>query len=210
MTILSDFNFSTSTAIDDSFQFVDCTDAMFEELAGSIRAGVVPLNHAKIIISISNQAAMDNCTNVVVPVNQLLNSIINRFGCLQVKIWVTSLLPRPGASVDQVKVIQKQNKGLAKSIRALVQRKQYPFQFITIHKWFLKRVKYPDGKMEVEVDGMYYVPGTIHLNQHGLEHLYLLLAQELQLWEVWYKWSEILIVIRWQGVKRKVLQELVS
>ena len=77
------------------------------------------------------------------------------------------------------------------------------------HKWFLKRVKHEDQSMEVQVDGMYYQRGTIHLSQHGLEHFYLLLAQELELWEVEYKWKEIPLVGKHRGgKKRKVLQDL--
>ena len=92
-TILADFNFSTTTAVDDSFQFIDCSDVNYEALARDIRAGVLEISYKKIIISIGNQAAMDNFTNVVYPVNAIINALIDRYGCLSVQIWVVSVLP---------------------------------------------------------------------------------------------------------------------
>ena len=105
--------------------------------------------------------------------------------------------------------MQKLNKSLVKVVRALVQRKKYPLYFVTAHKWFLKRVKYEaEEDIKVEVDNMFYVPGTVHLNQHGLEHLYLLLAKELGLWNVRYNWLEIPLVIKRKLKGRRVLQDL--
>ena len=60
---------------------------------------------------------------------------------------------------------------------------------------------------QVEVDTIYYEPGTIHLNKQGLEHLYLLIAGELKLWHVEYKWEKMPVVRR-AASKRKVLQPL--
>ena len=209
-TILCDYNFSTSTALDDSFQFIDCSDADFDELARDVRAGVISIRHSRIIIAIGNQAALDNFTNVISPVNLIINAIIDRYGCVKVNIWTTSLLPRPGISPAMSTVLRKQNKGLFRAVRALVRRRKYPVQHVASHKWFLKRVKNPepDGEIITEVDQMYYVRGTIHLNQHGLEHLYLLLAKELGLWNVQYEWLEIPLVLRRSGKKRKVLEEI--
>ena len=104
MTILSDFNFCTSTKMDDSYHFVDCAGADFKELAKNVRAGVIRVQFSKVIIAVGNQAAVDNFTNVVVPVNQLINAMFDRFGCVRIKIWVMSLLPRPGLAPDRCRL----------------------------------------------------------------------------------------------------------
>ena len=207
-TILCDFNFSTSTIIDDSFQFVDCTDVDFEQLARDVRAGVLDIQHSKVVIAIGNQAAMDNFTNVVSVTTMLVNALVDRLGCINVQIWVLSVIPRPDAAPEVVNIIRKQNKGLFKSVRALVRRCKYPVEFITAHKWFLKRVQYPDGDIQVEVDKMYYVRGTQHLNKQGLEHLYLLVAKQVRLWNVQYEWQEMPLVLKRMVKKRRVLHPL--
>ena len=156
-----------------------------------------------------NQGVMDNFTNVVHLVNSVINALIDRFGGLNVHIWVISVLPHPVVEQGVTEIIQKQNKGLAKAVGALVQRKRYPIKFITSHKWFLKKVSYPHLEtLQVEVDSMYYNVGTKYLNQHGLEHFYLLLAKELRLWKVEYEWNEVPIVKARGSEKRKVLQQL--
>ena len=207
-TILADFNFSTTTAVDDCFQFVDCSDVDFDDLAKDIRAGVVEIMNKKVIIVIGNLAAMDNFTNVIHPVNLMINSLIDRFGCVNVEIWVVNVLPCPAASEDQMQVICKQNRGLAKAVNALIRRKRYSLHHVNSHKWFLKRVKCDEGKMEIQVDGMFYHSGTVHLNQHGLEHYYLLLVRELKLWQVQYEWSEMPVVKKRVTKKRKVLEDV--
>ena len=206
-TILSDFNFSTCTTIDDIFQFIDCESVDFDELAKDIRSGVIEIQHDRILIALGNQAAMDNFTHVVAPIMALINAIIDRYGCMRVKIWVANILPRPGADMNVVKIMIKQNTAIKKAIAGMVRRKKYPVQHIISHKWFLKRVKNDDGTLDLEVDGMYFVKGTIHLNKHGLEHLYLLLAKQMQLWNVQYEWDSVPIVIRRKS-KRKVLQPI--
>ena len=208
-TILCDYNFAMTTAVDDSFQFIDCFQVEFDKLAREIRNGVIEIEHKKVIVAIGNQAALDNFTNVVNPVNLIINALIDRYGCLQVEIWVLSLLPCPGVPQGVTEILQKQNKSIGKAIAALIQRRRFPVQFVPSHKCFLKRVQNGDGKLQVEVDNMYYYQGTIHLNQHGLEHFYLLLVQELQLWDVKYEWTEMPIVVK-RGLKRKVLQQLQS
>ena len=210
-TIPADFNFSTTTTVDNSFQFIDCTNVDYDKLAKDIRSGVIELQNYKIIIAIGNQAAMDNFTNVVYPVNGLVNAIIDRYGCVNVKIWVLNILPRPLVDRQTTETIQKQNKGLAKVVAALIRRKNYLIVHVSTHKWFLKCVKESDGDaLSVQVDRMYYCAGTIHLNQHGLEHFHLLLVKELQLWDVQYEWSEIPIVLARGIKKRRVLQPIES
>ena len=109
VTILCDFNFTTTTSIDDFFQFIDCMDVEFDGLARDIRASVIELQYNKIIIVIGNVAVMDNFTNVVHPVLSLINAIIDRRGCLHIRIWVMNVLPRPGVDPDVTAVIHKQN-----------------------------------------------------------------------------------------------------
>ena len=106
--------------MDDLFQFVDCREVDFDDLARDIRSGVIEIKYPKIVISIGNQAAMDNCTNLVVPTNAIINALVERFGCLNIRIWVANVILRPDASPSVVQVIRKQNKGLWKAVRALV------------------------------------------------------------------------------------------
>ena len=144
---------------------------------------------------------------MVAPVIALINAVIDRYGCMKIHIWVANLLPRPGASPDMLRIMMKQNKSVKRAIAALVRKKKYPIDHITSHKWFLKRVKNPDGSLDVEVDNMYFVSGTMHLNKHGLEHFYLLLARVMKLWEVNYEWSGMPVVVH-RNSRRRVLQPL--
>ena len=140
--------------MDDCFQFVDCQGVDFDEVAKDIRSGVIKVKYSCIVIAIGNMASLDNFTNVVVPAMALVNAIIDRYGCMKVKIWVTNLIPHPDADAPMLQVMRKQNGGLMKSVNALVRRKKYPVNHITSHKWFLKRVKNEDGTLETEVDQM--------------------------------------------------------
>ena len=195
------------TKVDDSFQFVDCADVDFEHLARDIRAGIIEIKYKKIVIALGNTANFDNYTNVVVPVNAFINALIDRYGCLNVEIWIANIIPRPDATSQEVTMIMKQNKGLWKAVRALVRRRKYPVTHIGSHKWFMKRVRQEDGMFQVCVDRIYCCQGTIHLNQQGLQHLCLLLAKELQLWDVKYQWSEMPIVMGHPNKKRKVFPQ---
>ena len=78
-------------------------------------------------------------------------------------------------------------------------------QHVTSHKWMLKRILRLDGTMDVQVDRIYYQTETVHLNQHGLEHMHLLLARELELCNMQYEWSEMPVVKERPNKKRKVL-----
>ena len=186
---------------------MDCTDTDLDELTRDIRSGVIHLKYSRMLIALGNQAALDYFTVVVAPVMALVNAIIDRYGCMKVRIWVANMLPRPQATPEMTKVMMKQNRSLKKAVNALVRRRKYPVQHIASHKWFLKRVKNPDGTLDVEVDQMYYVSGTVHLNRHGLEHYYLLLARAMKLWDVSYEWSGMPVVVR-RRARRKVLQPL--
>ena len=155
-----------------------------------VRAGVIPVQNKKVIIALGNAAVLDNFTNVITTVNAVINALIERKGCVHQQIWICSLLPRLGADEAQNKVLIQQNKGLAKSVRALIRRKQFPLKFITAHKWLLRRMVDEDGTSEVEPDGIFYEENG-NLNQHGLEHLHLLLAKEVQLREIRYSWDKM-------------------
>ena len=125
-TVLCDYNFTTSTQVDENFQFVDCTDVDFEELARNIRAGILEVEHEYVVIMIGNQACIDNFTNVVHPVTLLINAIFDRFGCVNKHVWVTSLLPRPSVSIEIVDKIRKINKSIVRSVRTIEKHKRYP------------------------------------------------------------------------------------
>ena len=203
-TILADYNFSSTAAIDDSFQFINCTGTDGVVLAKDVRAGVVQVEHGRVVIALGNSATLDSFSNVTACVNAVMNALIERFGCLKLNIWVMSLLPRPGAEVQETEYLKRQNKALAKNVRALVRRKNYPIKFITAHKWLLKRVKDPkDETIVTEVDTMYFEEGTNQLNHSGLAHLHLLLAAELRLRKIKYEWKGIPLVMK-KVSKRKI------
>ena len=132
--MLSDFNFTATTAIDDSFQFIDCSEVDFDVLAKDIHAGVLQIQHSKIIIAVGNVATMDNFTNVVHPVMGIINALIERYGCLHTRIWVVNVLPCPGVSEEVTAVVPMQNRGLARAVNALVRKKAYPLMHLRSHK----------------------------------------------------------------------------
>ena len=200
-TILADYKFYSLGSADSSFQFVDCEGIGGMKLARDIRAGVIPIKHTSVVVAIGNAVLLDQFCNVPSAVSSILNALIERFGCVDQFITVMGLLPRPLADPDQVEVIKQQNRSLFKLVRSLVRQKSYPIRFIPVHKWFLKRMKNSDGSLEVEVDTFYYKPDTNILNQHGLVHLHLLLAGELKLRKIDYKWKGMPVVHR--GVRRR-------
>ena len=192
--------------MDDLFQFVDCTGVDGFSLAKDIRSGVVEIKYGRVAIALGNAARLDHFSNVSTCVTAVINALIERYGCINVKIRVMGLLPRPLAQVEEVECIKSQNKALFKAVRALVRRRNYPVQFVAAHKWFLKRVKNPeDDSTEVAVDCIYYEEGSNHLSESGLVHFHLLLAQELQLRRIKYEWKGMPVVVKKQK-KRKVME----
>ena len=193
-TILADYSFLSTATVDSSFQFVDCSDASGFAMAKDIRVGVIPIENSRVIIALGNAAHLDQFSNVASSATAVVNALIERFGCVGCRIWVLGLLPRPMADCSITERVKNQNKSLFRSVRALIRRKQYPVTFVPLHKWLLKRVKHPDGSMETAMDTMYYEPKTDTLNEHGLAHLHLLLAAELQLRRIHYWWSGMQVV----------------
>ena len=200
-----DYKFYSTAKVDDCFQFVDCCNVNIADLVKDIHSGVVPIANRRVVIALGNSAKLDEFMNVTTIANAIINALVERFGCVGREIVVLSLFPHPLADPFQTQIIQRINKSLFKSVRALVRRKKFPIRFIAGHKWLLKRVKSPDG-IRTDVDNIYYVPGTNNLNEHGLAHLHLLLAQELKLRWIKYKWNGMPVVE--QRACRKVLREV--
>ena len=194
-TILYDYNASISSPADDCFQFIDCSDVNGMQLAKDVRAGVIQLKWKNIVIALGNNAGLDQYTNVTTTVNMLINAIIERKGCVNVQIWILSLIPRIGIDDQQVGVLQMQNRNLFKAVRALVRRKNYPVKYITAHKWFLKREQHEDGTLHVVPDLIYYYRDfQLNLNEQGLAHLHLLIAKQLKLCRIDYSWEGMPLV----------------
>ena len=63
----------------------------------------------------------------------------------------------------------------------------------------IKKGEKPKGEVTTEVDEMYYASGSNSLNQQGWAHLHLLLADELKLRRIKYKWEGMPLVERKEG-----------
>ena len=195
--ILCDYNISTTTTADKLFHFIDCEDTNFRDLARNLRAGVIEIPHYKVIIALGNNATLDHHTNVSTSVNAVINSLMDRYGCTGVRICVLGLLPRPGLDQGEEAVLVEQNKAIFKNVRAMIRRWQFPVEYLAAHKWLLRRYVYRDGSEKIQPIPEYFYPGTRHLNAHGMEHMYILLAGHLDLMpQVEYTWSEMPVVIQ--------------
>ena len=164
------------------------------------------MEHGGVVIALGNAAPLNQFSNISAVVTLVINALVERFGCTALQIWVLGLLPHPLDDAHQVELLKGQNKSLFLSVRALVHKRGYPLQFIPAYKWLLKWVKHPDGTFEVQVDGIYYVEGTNDLNESGQAHLHLLLARELQLRTIKYKWQGMLVVEH-KKVQHKVYKQ---
>ena len=70
-------------------------------------------------------------------------------------------------------------------------------------------MKNPDGLITIEADTIYYEGNTNQLNAQGLVHLHLLLAGELQLQRIRYRWYGMPLVRR-QAAHREVTMKEVQ
>ena len=206
-TILADYKFFSTVKVDDCFQFIDCTEVNGFSLARDICAGIVQVQHSRVVIALGNAANLDQFSNVASVVVAIINAIIDRHGCVNKQIWVAGLIPRPTGSLDTVQMMKQQNKSLFKSVRALVCRKNYPVVFLPVYKWLLKRVKHPDGSFTTEADLIYFEQNSDELNAHRLAHLHLLVAGELDLRRIKYKWKGMPIVNK-QNQSRQVMDRI--
>ena len=188
-TLFADFDFTTSTQIDNFFQFIDCSEASPDVLARDVRSGVIPIHYSRVVIAIGNTAPMDRFVNVCRPINLLINALVERMGCFRLKLWVLGLLPRPCQDESQRQIMIRVNKGIRKSVEALARKKNFPVQYLAAQKWLLKRVEQEGGIRRMTPDTSMYQYGTNHLNDVGLKHLYLLLAKDLRLREIHYEWE---------------------
>ena len=75
-TILADYKSFSSVAVDDCFQFVDCSEVNGFQLAKDIRAGIVSMRHSRVVIALGNVAVLDQFTNVASVINAVINAII--------------------------------------------------------------------------------------------------------------------------------------
>ena len=144
-TMFADFDFTTTTQIDSFFQFIDCSEPSPDALARDVRSGVIPIHYSRVVIAIGNTAPMDRFTNVCKPINLLINALVERMGCFRLKVWVLGLLPRPCQDDSQRQVMIRMNKGIGKSVEALIKRKQFPLKYLPAQKWLLKRVEQEGG-----------------------------------------------------------------
>ena len=204
-TLLCDFNICTSTPSDDFYNFVDCKDADISNVARDLRAGIIKMEN-RVIIALGNSGTLNNFTNLCTPVNKLITSIIERKGCPKVRVFVMGILPRLRLQPDEEQILKKQNKALGKSVSALIRRRQYPVQFVPAYKWLLKRVIWEDQREELVPDNIYYVQEEGVLSPDGLNHLYLLLAKEVGIFDTQY--SNQMAVVHMYNSKRKVLKDL--
>ena len=159
------------------------------------------------IVALRNSAMLDGFTDIMVTVVGVVNALVERYGCLNMDITVLSLMPRPLASVEQVDIVKKQNVALFKVVHNMVRQKRIPVKYVSSHKWFLKRVKSPDGSCQIEVDTIYYEEGSDQLNQDGQVHLHLFLANMLRLKRIYYEWTRMPVVKRRESHGR-VFQQL--
>ena len=83
----------------------------------------------------------------------------------------------------------KMNKGISKSVIALVRKKNFPVQYLAAQKWLLKRVEHEGGLQHMVPNTSLFQYGSNHLNDVGLKHLYLLMAKAMQLREIHYEWE---------------------
>ena len=180
--------------VDNLFQFVDCIGVCGRQLARDIRCGIVPVEYPRIVIALGNTAALDGYTDVTRTVAAVVNAIVERYGALNVEIYVLSVLPRPRAAPEEVDIIKQQNRSLFKMVRGVIHRRQLPIKFVTAHKWFLKWVKHPDGTVEVEVDTIYFETQSDALSSNGQVHLHLLMAKLMGLKKIQYSWQGMPVV----------------
>ena len=202
MTILANYKFYSTAKVDDCFQFVNCGTVGAFDVARDIHAGVIPIENRKVIIALGNSAILDGYTNVSTVATAIINALVEHFGCVGLEVYVLGLLPQLLADPDQVALLQRTNKSLFRSVRALIRRKGFPLKFLPAYKWLLKWVKTPHGTF-TEVDGIYYIDGSNDLNEHGLAHLHLLLAHECQLRRIKYQWKGMPEVVQ-QKTRQKV------
>ena len=126
----------------------------------------------------------------------VINALVERYGSVNVEIFVLSLLPRPLADQQETDYLKSQNNSIFKVVRNLVQRRRLPVQYVTVQKWLLKRVKSLDGTISIEVDTIYYEENSDALSNNGQVHLHLLLAQVVGLRKVSYQWKGMPLVVR--------------
>ena len=77
-TILVDYRFFMTGAVDNLFQFVDCHDVNGYNLARDIPAGVVPIKHRQVVIMLGNSSALDQYMNVASVMMAIANAIFER------------------------------------------------------------------------------------------------------------------------------------
>ena len=188
------------------FNIHDVSQMMPQDLARDVRAGVLGTQHSRAVIAIGNCAVMQPFVNVCAPINMLINALVERKGCMRARIFVCGLLPRPGLDDVEKEIMKKCNKGIMKSVNALVRKKQFPAIYVNMPLWFLKRVQFEDGSMEIQPDTTYYQPGGAALNDVGLNHLFLLLAKRMELDDIDYSWAGVPLVQEVEG--RQVLAEI--
>ena len=190
-SILADYSFYSTSKVDSLFQFIDCSQVSRDrQLAKDIRAGVVAVEHRKVVIALGNNAQLDGFTNVAVFVSTVVHALIDRYGCVNLDMFVLGMLPRPLADAHQVDMLKQQNTALFRVVRSIIHRRQAPVRFVPAYKWFLKRVKHSDGNIKTKVDTIYFDEGHNSLSQNGQVHLHLLLANLLKL-KINYEWKEM-------------------
>ena len=194
-TIFADYNFFSTSRVDSLLQFVDCIGVGGRQLVKDIRSTVIPIEHSRVIIALGNTAQLDGYTDVTASMVAVVNAVMERYGAVNVQLYVLSLLPRPRADVEKMNVIKQQNTSLFKVVRSMIRCKQLPIQYVTTPKWFLKRVKHPNGDIQIEVDTIYYEDHEDVLNRNGQVHLHLLLAKLLNLKKICYEWDGMPLVI---------------
>ena len=206
-TILADYKFYSSATIDDSYEFVDCSDTNVFKVAKDVRAGVIPISHPYAVITLGNTGIINQYSHISASAMAMMNALIERYGCVNMKIWILGVLPRPNADEELIHYIKLQNKALYRAVRGVVRKKQYPVQFIPAYKWLLKRVKHPEEQMCVtKVNLSYFEKDSDILNANGLAHLHLLLAREIGLRRIKYEWKGMPMVVAKKG-KRQVRKE---
>ena len=129
-SILADYSFYSTSKVNSLYQFIDCTDVNGRDLARDIRAGVIPINHSKVVIALGNVAQLDKYTNVAVVVSGVVNALVERYGSINLEMVVLGILPRLYITQEQVEILKDQNRALFKVVRSLVRRKKLPIRYI--------------------------------------------------------------------------------
>ena len=100
------------------------------ESARDKRAGVVEIQHSKIVVALGNSAQLDKFTSVANTVLAVLNALVVHFGVLSLEILVLGILLRPLDDAKKIEILKEQNNLLFKIVCSLIRKRKYPITYV--------------------------------------------------------------------------------